>query len=129
MYRVLSALVLSALLLLLTTLAPSPAAAGDYDHGGSYRSYDRSYSSSSCCYRRVVRYERVTSESYERPYYRRHQHDSYYDGSSYRTSRYYEPPRHYYGDDYASSHAYSCHRVQVYDGRGGWVWAKPEGCY
>jgi hypothetical protein len=152
MGRVLSAFVLSGLLSLINAVAPSAAAAGDYYSSG-YRSYERPYSSN-CCYRRVVRYERVDSNDYKRPHYRRH-YSTYYGPSDYESSRsvttnYYDPPdryrsypsRSYYSsyDDSYNSRSYTdqsrrryadgCYlrRYKVYDDGGGWVWGSRTVC-
>jgi hypothetical protein len=128
MYRVLSALLLPGMLFLMTAVAPQKAAAGDYYDGESYRSHYGTYTSSNCCYQRVVRYERVHNENYERPYYSDRYH-AYY-GRTYDTSRYSEP-RRYYGGDYARNYVEGCsaRSVRIADGRGGWVWGALETCY
>jgi hypothetical protein len=114
--------------------------------------------SSSCCYRKIVRHERTVryvptdsgyrSSYYDDGYYRRHYRSSYYNDGYYHhsyRSGYYDRPyyRHrYYSDYYARpyrSYRYynagyssydSCYRgrVQVRDGRGGWVWGRRV-CY
>lgn len=143
MRRVTSVLLLAPFLLPIALLAPSPAAAGDYSYDGGYYRSGYNNGSSSCCYRRVVRYERVNNDGdyaprrsyYDRPYrYTSSYYDSprRYDGDSYgyRSSSY-ETPRRYYGDNYTNSYASSCYRqrVKVYDQWGGWVWGQSQNCY
>jgi hypothetical protein len=151
MSRVLSAFVLSGLLALLAVITAGSARAGEYgyyrgDYDGGYDG--RSYTHSNCCYRRVVEYDRVNSEDYDRPYYRNYGYgyrygsrygsrNGYRYGSYYGTSRYYDRRPYYgyantyYGYDYASSYADGCYgqRVRMDDGRGGWVWGVPVNCY
>jgi hypothetical protein len=135
-------------------LAPRAATAGDYSYRGDYSRYDRPYNST-CCYRRVVRYERIYRD-YDRSYYRGSSYGSpYYENGSYVTSHSYErpyrydsyrsysyPASHYYsGNDYDYSARYSydqprrfytggCYprRYRVYDDQGGWVWGSRSVC-
>ncbi|HEY4141368.1 MAG TPA: hypothetical protein VGM57_08150 [Pseudolabrys sp.] len=112
-------------------LTPRAATAGDYSYGGYY---DRSYNSN-CCYRRVVRYERIYRD-YDRQSYRQ----SYDDSPYYSSSRSYSyPASRYSGYDYSARYSYDqprrlyaadCYsrRYRVYDGRGGWVWGSRSVC-
>lgn len=122
----------------------SPAKAGDYNENGYYRQRHSGnvWYSSNCCYKKIIRHERsvryvpVDEE-------RRNERHGYYD-RPYRSSSYYDTPRRYVDDSYTtrrhdgysrysgsySSYADSCYtrRVQVEDGRGGWVWGVKRVC-
>ncbi|HZP76174.1 MAG TPA: hypothetical protein VFB45_08550 [Pseudolabrys sp.] len=125
--RFVLSLVLFSCLLVLGIATSKPASAGEYYYDGGYRpSYDRSYSHSSCCYRRIVRYERVYNpyrSSYYGGYYRP-RYSSYYGGyydrpryysSYYARPRYYDEPRYYRPRYYES---YIPPRRHYYDDEG-----------
>lgn len=132
--------VLCSCVLVSISFVTSPAKAGDYNEDGYYRHRHSGnvWYSSSCCYKKIVRHERsvryvpVDEE-------RRYERHGYYD-RPYRSSSYYDAPRRYVDDSYAprrydsysgySSYADSCYtrRVQVEDGRGGWVWGVKRVC-
>ena len=141
MRRVVSAL-LGACVLVSLGLVTGSAKAGDYYDDGYYRSrHSNSWTSSDCCYKKIVRHERNV-------HYRRLENESYYDrprydDRSYRQSYYdrpyrsytYETPRRYV-DSYSgyssySSYADSCYKrsVPIADNRGGWVWGTKSNCY
>jgi hypothetical protein len=127
MTRTLFIFLFSGLLASFAVLTPRAATAGDYSYGGHY---DRSYNSN-CCYRRVVRYERIYRDYY-RPSYRQSYYDSPYYGNGHGngygngydySARYsYDQPRRVYGADCYSR------RYRVYDGHGGWVWGSRSVC-
>jgi len=99
------AFALTTLLAFLAIVAPRLATAGDYYYsdGDSYRSYrSPRHHDSSCCYRRVVRYERVHRD-YDRPYYRS---SNYYDRPDYRRSWTYNRP-YYRQSNYGGYTSYS----------------------
>jgi hypothetical protein len=150
--RRLASAFLSACLLIGLSLLARPAQAGDYYYGegyyphGYYGDYYRPHRhhhasvwySSSCCYRKVVRH--VTTVHYERvdegyPYYRHPYYRGYHEHPYYRHPYYegynYRPYRHYslgYGAVGYPGYAV-CGRIRIPDGRGGWVWGRPAGCF
>ena len=143
MRRVVS-VVMSACVLISLAILTGPAKAGDYYDDGYYRQrHSSSWSSSDCCYKKIVRHERsvhyrrLNDESYydrprydERPYRRSYTYDTprrYYDNRHY-DNRYSRSS--YYGSNY-SSYADSCYRrsVPIADNRGGWVWGTKSNCY
>ena len=137
MRRVAFAVTATCVFAFITALAGA-AQAGEYyrsDDGYRVQPYHRSVNvwySSSCCYRKVVRHERIVRyvpverhRYVERPY----------------RYGYYDEPRPYrrYAPAYRSSHwvesVYSgnadiCYarRVRVLDGRGGWIWGVRTVC-
>lgn len=135
---------LSTCVLVSLAILTSPAKAGDYYGDGYSRPrHSNAWYSSDCCYKKIVRHERSV-------HYRRVDEDRYHDRSSYQDRSYrrsytYESPRRYVNDGYSrygysrpgysssgySSYADSCHRhrVQIDDGRGGWVWGAKINCY
>lgn len=168
MYRLALSVLLSSLLLTFVGLVPKPASAGDYGYGdryyddgnrgnyngnsyyrsgyngngnGYYRSgyYGNGYRTSSS----YTRYQRDYEDDYgpsRRPYYRSSY--TYSNGPSYsHSTRYYDQPRHYYGNNYVNSTGYSdqprrfysenCYprRFKLYDDGGGWVWGTRTVCY
>lgn len=153
MRRVMSAL-LSACVLVSLSILTGPAKAGDYYDDGYSRprhSYN-TWSSSDCCYKKVVRHERSVHyrRLHDEGYYDRPHRQSYYDRPSYRQSYYdrpyrssytYDSPRRYGYDSYVSSrysgysgyssYADNCYKrsVPIGDDRGGWVWGTKSRCY
>lgn len=85
-----------AALLFAAAFASNAAQAGEYYYGGyGYRAANVA-TSSSCCYRKVVRYVRKVSyvrvdDGYRDGYYAPRYRSSYYDGSPYRRAAYSEP--------------------------------------
>jgi hypothetical protein len=73
-------------LLTLSSLVPIPASAGDWGYRDRY--YERDYGErtyTSCCYRRITKYQRVYDNDY-RPYRRSYYGSSYYTDYSHSTS-------------------------------------------
>ncbi|MBS0247290.1 MAG: hypothetical protein JSR61_11770 [Proteobacteria bacterium] len=133
--------------------APKNVTAGEYYEGGYVTRGVVSYSSS-CCYRKVVRYvrtvryvrvrDRVYGGTYAPPYRNSYYGTPYrtvYYGEPYRGPHYYEQPYRYVGaeyDGYSTArvgyrvrYGENCtvRRVRVADGYGGWVWATSRLCY
>lgn len=132
---------LCACLLVSFGILSTPAKAGEYYNGGYYRHPGNVWYSSNCCYRKVVRHERsvrYVAVEHERSYYpsSHYGYSSSYYARPYRHSYYADQPRRYVDDGYYGSRSYdsyasNCYRrkVQVLDGRGGWVWGSRSSCY